>query len=308
MEQIKVVNSNSASAPEFYFGKTQFIQKSIAVPRYADLEKSANGYVGTKIIGELNDIIRVIGDQKTMHERQVWSTSTLYDSLAKGFNQMQTIATCTSDQDKLVQKVTGDVAQLELENKELRRQLLDSMSGCEERHDRTQSAMESELNRLNGQLNNENKNLRQDIRLLALKLQELQAHQVEQIDLWKKLHGQQKAEIQFIKMESSKLKKELDQVQLDKTNQAIQIKDALRLLNEAQTRTSRQMNTIRGEMQYLRDMKGQQDTNTQSLADLKDMYLNLLPKLQQAYLSERRREANVAVSNLTQSPLGKESY
>lgn len=109
----------------------------------------------------------------------------------------------------MIQKLSSSLAEVQLESKGIRRQLIDSTASCSERHDQLQTQTDAELSRINVQLSNENKNIRQDIRLLALKMQELQAHQGEQVDLWKKIHSQQKAEMSFLKLECEKLKKEV---------------------------------------------------------------------------------------------------
>ena len=80
---------------------------------------------------------------------------------------------------------------------------------------------------------------------VSLQVQQVQAYQIEQTELWKKLAKQQKAEMEFLKMECSKLRKALDATHIEKTNQSIQMKDTVRLLNEGNGRVSQQVNTMR---------------------------------------------------------------
>ncbi|KAF0703392.1 hypothetical protein AaE_015392 [Aphanomyces astaci] len=99
-------------------------------------------------------------------------------------------------------------------------------------------------------------------------------------------------------MEAERSRKEWQDFRTDNKRHFERIKDAFGLLNEAQSRTSKQVMNVAGEVGALTRLKESVVHNGQVISEVRQAYVEILPKLQDMYVLERKREAIAAVHRL----------
>ncbi|OQR86684.1 hypothetical protein ACHHYP_10260 [Achlya hypogyna] len=270
----------------FYFGNTRFHERRFDA-RDGDLDDPV---AAKRVMHVLGDVLRSLGDQRCLHERQIWSSQQLFDTLTKGFEQMHLLASYFQRQDAVVAKLTADfehpttrgIVTGRLDNWTIVRG--HEESSCTVFADRAIEELEQKLQATAHVSQTLAASLSAVETALKTQLKELEASVVvwqRAFDVERRQHQQQS-----------------DESLLHLRKEITRLKDAFGLLNDAHCNTSKQLSNVVNQMELVEDLSDRVNCTSKLVAQLRQDHIDMLPKLQEMYVGEQRREAIAALQQL----------
>ncbi|KAF0698892.1 Aste57867_10516 [Aphanomyces stellatus] len=279
----------------FFLGQTRFTEASFHVdPPLADGD-DIGGIPTRRMVTELGDVLRLLSDQRCFQERQIWSNQQLFDALTKGFEHMQTLAASFLQQEHLVKKLAADLDMWKAASHE---RTLRIDSTFQQQRMKTKATrwlyvlvLEAQLSRVENATETLHRAMESMAQQMQSAMHEIHQTRDEMDQAWR-------VKQKTVEMETDRAKKEWHEFRVDNKRHLERIKDAFGLLNEAQSRSSKQVVNLAGQVNALSQMKDKVELNGQVITEVRHAYLEILPKLQDMVVLERKREAIAAVHNL----------
>ncbi|ETV96945.1 hypothetical protein, variant 1 [Aphanomyces invadans] len=263
----------------FVLGQTRFVERPFDATHL--LVSDVAETMPRRMVADLSEVLRQLSDQRCFQERQIWSNQQLFDAIVNGFEQLHLLATHCMQQEAVVAKLVKDVDKWK--------------AAAIERTRRTDSALHEHQRTLD-QLESFAMSTQQTIRTLDSQIHD---HSTAMTAMRQDLESAWKMRQQTMELEAERSRKEWSDFRMDNKRHMERIKDAFSLLNEAQSRTSKHVTNVAGEVSELGRFKEHVAHNGQLLAEVRQAYVELLPKVHDMYVLERKRQAIAAVQTLS---------